>query len=194
MTGDPVAAHHPPEAGKSSYDLCDLSALWASLPLRGATKVLDAGCGRGLYTLAIASRLDPGAKIVGVDLWQQGVEELSRSARRQGTGNVESVRADLAHLPFLESGSVDLVFGATVLHDLVARGAHAAVLGELSRVLREGGRMAWIEFHKRSSHPGPPEEVRLAPEHLREIVRLHGPEEADVRYLGEHLYLSVFRK
>ena len=46
------------------------------MPWRGDEKVLDVGCGRGLFLIGAAERLTTG-KATGVDIWQS--EDLSNN-------------------------------------------------------------------------------------------------------------------
>jgi cyclopropane fatty-acyl-phospholipid synthase-like methyltransferase len=59
---------------------------------RGDEKVLDVGCGRGLLTVAAASRLSTGS-VVGVDVWHRGAisgnraDSVLENARIEGVAN-----------------------------------------------------------------------------------------------------------
>jgi SAM-dependent methyltransferase len=57
-------------------------------------RVLDAGCGEGLLTVALASR-HPEWLIVGVDLSADAVRDAGREAVRLGLPNAAFARADL---------------------------------------------------------------------------------------------------
>lgn len=76
--------------------------------------VLDAGCGNGTLTAAVASFK---VNVVGVDL-NDGLgtawHSLSRIAGK-GSGNVEYVQGNLANPPF-KPGSFDIIYCSGVLH------------------------------------------------------------------------------
>ena len=79
-----------------------LSAYAGGRPLR----LLDAGCGDGLLTLALARR-HPEWELVGVDLRDDLLEGARNRARAKGLGNVEFQAADLLRpLPLSGFGAV----------------------------------------------------------------------------------------
>ncbi|MFQ5944992.1 MAG: class I SAM-dependent methyltransferase [Anaerolineae bacterium] len=95
---------------------------WA--PLDG-TRVLDVGCGLGLYLHRIQSA---GATAVGVDLNQEHLREADLA---------HSARADAQVLPFSE-GAFDVVILNEILEHVKDDGLAVA---EAIRVMREGGRL-----------------------------------------------------
>ena len=112
----------------------------AVLPLLGdlsGCRVLDAGCGPGLYAEELLSR---GAEVVAFDSSPPMVE---LAAERLG-GRVTVLHADLnAPLPFAEA-EFDLVLCALVIHHVDDRGA---ALREFFRVLRPGGHVVLSTHH-----------------------------------------------
>jgi SAM-dependent methyltransferase len=94
------------------------------------TRVLDVGTGPGVVAGAAAAR---GAAVTAVDAEPSMVEAAAR--------NVPGLDVRLAVLPDLPlpDGEFDVVTGNFVIH---ATGDPAAVLTELRRVLRPGGRLA----------------------------------------------------
>lgn len=106
--------------------------------LEGA-RILDAGCGTGVYSEYYA-RL--GARVVGVDLSAEGV----RATREHGVPG-HFLAASLARLPF--SGSpFHVVHVFSVLYHVVDDEAWRESLTELARVLHPGGllvmRIEWV--------------------------------------------------
>ncbi|MCD2187984.1 class I SAM-dependent methyltransferase [Actinomycetospora soli] len=97
--------------------------------------VLDLGCGPGVTTAALVGR---GARVTGVD----GSAPLV--AHAQGLSDAAFVVHDLAApLPFPPT-TFDLVVSGLVLHYLPD---WSAVLGEVARVLRPGGRLVASVHH-----------------------------------------------
>ena len=184
----------PREAGKSSFDLIDVDALFGALPLSGARRVLDLGCGSGRYALPLAQRLAPGAEVIGFDLWEDGVSALRHSAEERGLSNVTAEVSDLAHLATVADATADLALLATVVHDLAARGAAERVLCEAARVVRPGGSLAVVEFKKAETGVGPPVKIRLSPEELSALVEPAGFGLPRVVDLGPHAYLNLFSR
>ncbi len=104
-----------------------LEPFLASNPAR----VLDLGCGTGILTRHVASRL-PEAEVLGVDL------DESRLAFARQHGGIENLRfekCDFRYLPF-EDESFDLVFSRFVLIFVPDPGG---AIQEMVRVTRPGG-------------------------------------------------------
>jgi SAM-dependent methyltransferase len=109
-------------------------ALAAHLPADVA-RVLDLGCGPGGVAAAVAAT-HPAAAVYGLDL----AAGMLAEARRDPAGQ-RLVRADAALLPFADE-AFDAVTSHSFLYLVAARGA---VLAEVRRVLRPGGRLLLVE-------------------------------------------------
>lgn len=106
-------------------------------------RVLDVGCGNG-YVLSNYAR--GGADVVGVDLTETGVG-LSRRRFEHGNLTGRFLVGSAEDLPFA-SDSFDCVCSMGVLHHTpdTARG-----VGELRRVLRPGGLLVVMLYHRNSA-------------------------------------------
>jgi SAM-dependent methyltransferase len=125
--------------GTSPYNaLYDRPAVLSLLPPVGGRRVLDAGCGPGVYSEWLA---DHGDEIVAIDVCPRMVE-LARLRLGDGATVVE---ADLGRpLDFLSPASFDLVLAALAL-DYVRD--WDAAFGEFFRVLRGGGHLVFSVEH-----------------------------------------------
>lgn len=102
--------------------------------LTSRTRVLELGCGTGLFTRKFADR---GARVVAIDV----SPALLKRARERGLrGGVVFCLEDAECLSF-EDKSFDAVVGSSVLHHLDLGRA----LKETHRVLKPGGRIAFAE-------------------------------------------------
>ena len=115
--------------------------------------VLEAGCGVGAQTVALAQR-SPDARFTSVDVSARSIAEAKRRVDRAGLTNVELRRADIFALPFA-SQSFDHVFVCFVLEHL-ERPAEA--LARLNGLLKPGGTLTVIEGDHGSTffHPDSP--------------------------------------
>jgi trans-aconitate 2-methyltransferase len=105
------------------------------LPLAGGERVLDAGCGSGRVTEALAERL-PNGRVVALDASPAMLEEARRRLARFGD-RVEFVRADLGQLLPIE-GPVDAILSTATFHWVPD---HDALFRNLAAVIRPGGRL-----------------------------------------------------
>ena len=144
----------------------------------GARRVLDAGCGSGRLTVALART---GAEVTGVDT---NASQLEVARRRAGAAGVELtlLEADFDALPFADA-SFDAVVSRLAV---MASDDPAATLRELARVLEPGGRLVTVLWASPDENPwfGQPREAIgavLGPERAafaRAFGKLGDPEAA----------------
>ena len=105
------------------------------LALEGDERVIDAGCGSGRLTAALAERL-PRGHVVALDRsWNMLV--VARTNLRPAFGpRVSFVQAALPDLPM--DGRVDVVFSTATFHWI---DDHAALFANIHRALAPGGRL-----------------------------------------------------
>jgi SAM-dependent methyltransferase len=104
------------------------------------SRVLEAGCGVGAQTMALA-RNSPGARIISVDISAESVAEARARADEAGLTNVQFQQADIFSLPF-DPESFDHVFVCFVLEHL---SNPVEALATLRALLRPGGTITVIE-------------------------------------------------
>jgi SAM-dependent methyltransferase len=143
---DAYAARIETKAHNAFYDRPSVLSL---LPPVQGKRVLDAGCGPGVYT---AWLVEHGAEVVGVDVCPRMIE----LARLRLGDQASFVQADLGQpLDFLPTASFDLVLSALTL-DYVRD--WDAVFREFFRVLREPGHFVFSAGHPAPEfyeiHPG----------------------------------------
>ncbi len=186
--------HHPTGAGKSSYDVIDRQLFWRAISLKPGITVLDLACGAGCYIPEMAKKIGPNGKIIAIDAWKEGVDQIDRAAQNSSAG-IEAHVSDIGKQLPVEDQSVDLCLMATVLHDLVQEGVAQAALKEMARTLKPTGILAVVEFKKQDGPPGPPREVRLR---LEEVSMLLLPvgliRFSPVVDLGPDLWFAEFKR
>lgn len=152
----------------------------------GPGRCLDLGCGTGVNLPRLT---EVGWSITGVDV---SADQL-RVARRRAGDEVELLQADATQLP-LEDGAFDAI-ACTLLHSDVDD--FAAVTCEAARVLRPGGRLAYVGIHPcfvgpfATNPPGEPPVLR--PGYRSTAWTTEGPEDG-VRHRvgGRHVPLAEF--
>ena len=128
--------HAQDSAFNAHYDRPAVLALVGSV---AGLRILDLGCGPGLYAGELLAR---GARsVLGID----ASAEMVRLASERVTGPAEFRTHDLSEpLDWLDDGSFDLAVLALVIHHLEDR---RSALREISRVLRPGGRLVVSTHH-----------------------------------------------
>lgn len=141
------------------------------LGLRGEV-ALDAGCGAGQWSLALARRF---GRVEAIDLKPGRLDVLRRAAAGMGLTNIAPREASIEQLP-LPDASVDaaICYGVIMFTDV------ARTLGELGRVLRPGGRLYVVLNGDGFS---------------RILIQRRGPREPDVQKVGEDtIYATGWRR
>jgi SAM-dependent methyltransferase len=121
--------------------LANIEEYLRHLPLAGAHRVLDVGCGSGSMSRLIA-RAFPDVEVVGVDIREQYLDYARARARAEGIRNLTFESADVFALPFPDE-SFDLVWSKYLLQWL--REPKAA-LAEFKRVTKSGGHVVSCDY------------------------------------------------
>jgi len=128
----------------------EMTKLVAEIPWGGDERVLELGCGRGLGMVLSSKRLGGGYSI-GVDIWQRShltgndPSSIWANATKEGVQDrVVPVKADTVNLPLADS-TVDVILSALSLHRLIRKKDRIVAFSEISRVLKEGGRIGIID-------------------------------------------------
>ena len=129
----------PPQVTESFAGVGNPLALGA---LRPGDIVLDLGCGAGLDSILAARRVGPPGRVIGVDMTGPMVEKAWANAQAAGVGNVEFRHGEAERLP-AGDGSVDVVITNGVFNLCPDK---LAVLAEVFRVLRPGGRLQMADI------------------------------------------------
>lgn len=118
------------------------------------SRVLEAGCGVGAQTVALAQN-SPGAFITSVDISETSIVEAARKTAAAGIVNVRFEQADIFHLPYAEE-SFDHVFVCFLLEHLPKPMEALAIL---KKQLRPGGTITVVEGDHGSAYFYPPSDA-----------------------------------
>jgi ubiquinone/menaquinone biosynthesis C-methylase UbiE len=124
-----------------------LAAAWKERDQRGLA-LLDLACGAGAFLRDLAQAF-PRARLAGLDL---SLAYLEEARRRSGTRALVQAKAE--RLPFADA-SLDAVTCVYLFHELPPR-YRPVVAGEIARVLKPGGLLAFADSVQ------PDDEPRLA--------------------------------
>jgi len=160
MLGQVPHQHHPPSSADEYAKVLEDPSRdeWQkphnvvmALDLKATDTVADIGAGTGYFARRFALH---AGKVYAVDI----DEKLLAAARNKAPANLETVLAT-PDAPRLPQQSTDVIFFCDVLHHIENRPAYYA---KLARVLKPGGRIVVIDFHKRPLPVGPPPSMKLS--------------------------------
>jgi len=140
---DAYQLEHGDFLGDAGFVWCPEGLTEAGARLLGEVRerrVLEVGCGAAQCARWLAGR---GARVAGLELSARQLGHAGRLARRTGVA-VPLLQADATLLPFAD-GSFDLACSAYGAVPFVADSA--AVMREVARVLRPGGRWVFSVTH-----------------------------------------------
>jgi SAM-dependent methyltransferase len=151
--GFPVGRAFAEQVGYPAGSL-DWAPVWAVESFTGAgnprpfiaaspgDSALDLGCGAGLDALLTAREVGPAGSVIGLDFSPAMIDKATAGAREAGLVNTRFVCASAAEAPF-EDDSFDLITFNGILNLSPDKDA---ILREIVRLLRPGGRLVFAEI------------------------------------------------
>lgn len=193
--------HH----GKSTRLILDAHRVLDAIGLRESEVFLDAGCGDGFLSIEASYKVGNKGKVFALDIYEKSINELRKEIKEKGITNIEPVVADIADRTPLPDNSIDICLLANVLHGFVENDELDRAMREIVRVLKEGGRLAIVEFKKpvgllkiggvwkniKLYFVGPPLKVRLSPEETERYLKGYGIAPENVSEVGEYHYIWI---
>lgn len=150
--------------------------------------VAEIGAGGGWFTVRLARRVGPNGRVYAEDVQPPMLEVIRRRAQRENLTNIQIVLG-AASDPRLPPG-LDAVLIVSAYPEI---DEPVALLRNLARSLKPGGRIGVVDFLPGDGGPGPPADQRGDPEQvIREAAA------ANLDLLGREtippfMYLLIFR-
>jgi len=161
-----------------------------ALDIRPGQTVCDIGAGPGYFTLRAAKRVGEGGRVFAVDVEPRILDVLRTRLEKAGARNVTPVLA-LPGDPLLPPGICDLVLVIDTYHHLPDRPRY---LARLAGVLRPGGRIANVDWHKHKTAVGPEMDHRVArQDFLAEAAKAGLRVVAEQKFLPYQYFIVVSR-
>lgn len=150
--------------GQPGVDAHDL--VLQTVDIKPGETVLDVACGPGILTCLFAQY---ASHVTGIDITPAMIEQAQQRQQQMGLGNIDLVVGDGRVLPFA-SESFDLTSTRYSFHHLQQP---AAVLAEMVRVTKPGGRVCVIDVymttHEQADFFNQAERLR-DPSHVRALL------------------------
>jgi len=182
-TSEEERHHH---SRKSTESLLNKELILKALNIQIGQTILDAGCGNGYMSKIFSKGVAESGKVYAVDSNTEFVEVLRKET--QGT-NIEAIEGDITKPTQIDQSSVDLIYLSAVIHRF-SKQQMQGFLREAKRLLKPNAVLAIVEIEKKETPFGPPLNIKLSPEDLKDMVPL-AP--LNTIRVGEHFYLQVFK-
>jgi len=159
-----------------------------------AMRIADLGCGNGYFALTAAQLVGPEGRVYAVDILKTSLVTVAHEASHHSLSNVTTVWSNLEiyGATRIPEGSLDMVF---IKNALYQSGNRVSFLKEAVRLLKNGGRVIVLEWLKRPTRIGPPEDDRIDKSEVlalaKQVPHLHFVKEFDP---GEYHYGFIFQK
>jgi SAM-dependent methyltransferase len=152
-------------------------------------RVLDAVCGPGITTAALAEAAGAGGRAVGIDF---SVDRIARAREAHGGSGTEFQVRDILE-PLGDLGTFDFVWMRFALEYYRAEGFD--IVRNLASVLREGGILCLVDLdYNCLSHYGMPTRLETALRHVVDTLESRANFDPYAgRKLYSHLYKLGFR-
>jgi ubiquinone/menaquinone biosynthesis C-methylase UbiE len=151
-----------------------------ALALKPGERVADIGSGSGYFTLRLAAAVGDTGRVYGVDIDPEMIRHLNRRVRDAGAHNVQAVLSEPDD-PLLPDGSIDRFVIVDTWHHIEKQPEYLALM---KKMLKPGGQVVMIDFHKRELPVGPPLAMKIAREDLVRQMETNG-----FRLAREHTFL-----
>lgn len=163
--------HH----GKSSANFLDSDEILQELNLKGNETFMDLGCGDGYIALKAIRDYLPDGNVYAVDVYDVAIEELNVYKEENGIENLTNIEADVTKgICEVNDSSIDVILMLNVFHGFKDDETRDDVVKELSRLIKDDGRIAIMEFKPIEWSFGPPVEIKCSPSELEELFKKHG--------------------
>ena len=171
---------------KFTENLLNKELILKALNIQIGQTILDAGCGNGYMSKVFSTEVTESGKVYALDPDSEFIEILRMET--QGT-NIEEIVGDITRPTQLNQSSVDIIYLSAVIHRF-SKQQMRGFLGEVERLLKPNAVLAIVEIEKKETPFGPPLNMRLSPEDLKDKVPLAPLNTIQV---GEHFYIQIFK-
>jgi predicted methyltransferase len=152
----------------------------AALKIKPGEVIADIGAGSGYFTFRLSHFVGDKGKVYAVDVSPDMIRHINRRIRETKTTNIVSMLADTDD-PLLPDRSVNRFFICDVWHHVENQTKYLSLM---KKMLKPGGEVVMIDFHKKDLPIGPPPQMKIAREDLIKQMEKNG-----FRLIKEHTFL-----
>lgn len=151
-----------------------------ALAIKPGEVIADIGAGSGYFTFRLAHRVGDKGRVYAIDISPDMIRHLNRRIGELKAMNVTAILAD-ADDPLLADASIDRFFFSDSWHHIENQSKYLSLI---KKMLKPGGEIIMIDFHKKELPVGPPMQMKIAREDLIRQMESNG-----FRLTKEHTFL-----
>ena len=159
-----------------------------ALNIKPGEVIADIGAGSGYFTFRLSHFVGDKGKIYAVDVSPDMVRHVNRRIRETKVTNVVTILADNDD-PLLADQSVNRFFICDVWHHVENQSKYLSLM---KKMLKPGGEIVMIDFHKKELPFGPPMQMKIAREELVKQLEANGFKLSKEHTFLPHQYFLVF--
>ncbi len=159
-----------------------------ALNIKPGEVIADIGSGTGYFTFRLAHHVGDKGKVYAVDVSPDMIRHINRRSRDTKSTNIVTILADNDD-PLLPEQSVNRIFICDVWHHVENQTKYLAAM---KKMLKPGGEIVMIDFHKKELPFGPPLQMKIAREDLIKQLEANGFRMAKEHSFLPHQYFLVF--
>ena len=159
-----------------------------ALNIKPGEVIADIGAGSGYFTFRLAHFVGAKGKVYAVDVSPDMIRHVNRRIRETKASNVVSILAD-ADDPLLPDQSVNRFFICDVWHHVENQTKYLSLM---KKMLKPGGEIVMIDFHKKELPFGPPMQMKIAREDMTKQMAANGFGLSKEHTFLPHQYFLVF--
>lgn len=159
-----------------------------ALNIKPGEVIADIGAGSGYFSLRLAHFVGNKGKVYAVDVSPDMIRHVNRRIRETKATNVVTILADNDD-PLLADRSVNRFFICDVWHHVENQPKYLSLM---KKMLKPGGEIVMIDFHKKELPFGPPMQMKIAREDLIEQIETNGFRLSKEHTFLPHQYFLVF--
>jgi len=180
-----VVNHKGHHKGNTTENLINKEIILKELNISPGQTIMDVGCGNGYMSKEFSRLVQQSGKVFALDRSKEAIAKLKKET--MGT-NIEPMEADITGKTPAGDKSVDLIYLSTVFH-IFSKEQIDAFQKEVKRLLKPNSKLAIVEIQKENTPFGPPLNMRISPEELKEIIEL---EPISLIQAGQYFYMQLF--
>jgi len=152
----------------------------AALGLKKGEALVDIGAGSGYFTFRFAPQVGNTGRVYAVDINPDMIMYMNRQIRDRKLNNVVTVLS-APDDPLLPATAIDRFFICNTWHHVQNRPKYIQIM---KQILKPGGQIIVLDYHKKQLPVGPPPEMKMAREEVIAEMEAGG-----LKLAREHTFL-----